>query len=456
MSIGIPIISTFENKGIRSAIKEFQQLETNTEKLGAAAQAGAKVAAIGFTALAAGAAAAGAVLFKAAQAAAEDQAAQQQLATQLQATTNATSLQVKGVEDFIDKTQRATGQADDKLRPALGRLAAATGDVNKAQDLLNIALNLSAATGKDVESISNALARAQEGAYGPLEKLGIGYEKGEIKARGFEDVQKDLEERFSGAALAKANTYEGVMARLGITFDELKETVGYKILPIMTDLGDAALRIGEAFGDKGAAGGIAQLRKEIVNLGTDSNGLMNTFGNIYDNFAGFVNGVMSALAPILATVRFLTTGNLSDYTPPGLPRFKDLMAQNAGTTYAVTSRQAEAQFKLSGTTPTLGGGSAGVGGGGGGGTSGGRTISGAGKITGNTPDPVFMDMGQALASDFSQMGLGGIQGLNGANITINLEAGLVSSPATVGQDIIDAILAAQRNSGAVFAPAATL
>jgi hypothetical protein len=362
-------------------------------------------------------------------------------------------LQIKGVEDFIDKTQRATGVADDKLRPALGRLAGATGDVNKAQDLLNIALNLSAATGKDVETISNALARAQEGAYGPLEKLGIGYEKGEIKARGFEDVQKDLEERFSGAALAKAGTYEGVMARLGITFDELKETVGYKILPLMTDLGDAALRIGDAFGEKGAAGGIAQLRKEIVNLGTDGAGMKNTFASIYDAIVGFVNGVQAALAIPMAAIHFLRTGDLGTYTVKKLPSFADLMASNPQTSYAVTSRQAETNFGLGGNTPTLGGGSAGGGAGGGGGTTG-RSISGAGKITGKTPEPVFFDMGQPLASDFSQMGLGGIQGLNGA--TINIDAGLISSPATIGQDIIDAILAAQRNSGAVFAPAATL
>ena len=319
MSIGIPIISTFEDKGIKAALQSFKQLETNTEKAGAVAQAAAKVAAIGFAAMAASAAAAGAVLFKAAQAAAEDQKAQQQLASQLRATTDATSLQVKGVEDFIDKTQRATGQADDKLRPALGRLAAATGDVSKAQDLLNIALNLSAATGKDVETISNALARAQEGAYGPLEKLGLGYEKGEIKARGFEAVQKDLEERFSGAAQAKANTYEGVMARLKITFDELKESVGYKVLPIMTQLGDSALRIGDAFGKDGAAGGIAQLRKEIVNLGTDASGLQNVFASIYDFIASFVNGVQGALAIPMAMIHFLRTGDMGNYTIKKIP-----------------------------------------------------------------------------------------------------------------------------------------
>ena len=436
MSIGIPIISTFEDKGIKAALQSFKQLETNTEKAGAVAQAAAKVAAIGFAAMAASAAAAGAVLFKAAQAAAEDQKAQQQLASQLRATTDATSLQVKGVEDFIDKTQRATGQADDKLRPALGRLAAATGDVSKAQDLLNIALNLSAATGKDVETISNALARAQEGAYGPLEKLGLGYEKGEIKARGFEAVQKDLEERFSGAAQAKANTYEGVMARLKITFDELKESVGYKVLPIMTQLGDSALRIGDAFGKDGAAGGIAQLRKEIVNLGTDASGLQNVFASIYDFIASFVNGVQGALAIPMAMIHFLRTGDMGNYTIKKIPSFAELMKSNPMTSYPVTTRQAESQLSFGANTlvPSLAG------------------ADFVPKLKTSSQPP---SMGNSIQGIDSLM-TGGLPTLDLSGVTINIDAGLISSPATVGQEIIDAILAAQRDSGVVFQPATGL
>jgi hypothetical protein len=438
--ISIPIVTEFDGGGISKAVAQFKNLETASDKVGFVAKKAAQTAAIGFAALAASAAAAGAVLFKAAEAAAEDQKAQQQLASQIKATTDATDVQIKGVEDFIDKTQRASGIADDKLRPALGRLSAATGDVNKAQDLLNVALDLSAATGKDVTTIAGALARAQEGAYGPLEKLGIGYEKGEVKARGFEAVQKDLEERFSGAALAKAGTYEGVMARLGITFDELKETVGYKILPLMTDLGDAALRIGDAFGKKGAAGGIAQLRAEIVSLGTDGAGMKNTFASIYDAIVGFVNGVQAALAIPMAAIHFLRTGDLGTYTVKKLPSFADLMAQNPQTSYAVTSRQAEAQFNLGVNTITPSSGASG----------------GAPGITkrGATPPTIF-DKTEGNAGGFENAGIGGIQGF--PNLTINLDASssLISSPATIGQDIIDAILAAQRNSGQVFAPAVT-
>ena len=52
-------------------------------------------------------------------------------------------------------------------------------------------------------------------------------------------------------------------------------------------------------------------------------------------------------------------------------------------------------------------------------------------------------------------GLAGLPNLDFSNLTIQVDAGLIASPATVGEDIITAILAAQRNSGVVFAPAVT-
>jgi hypothetical protein len=74
-----------------------------------------------------------------------------------------------------------------------------------------------------------------------------------------------------------------------------------------------------------------------------------------------------------------------------------------------------------------------------------------GKIQKSEP-PVF-DKTSGNAGGFEQAGIGGIGPFD--NLVINLDAGLVSSPATIGQDIIDAILAAQRDSGVVFAPAVT-
>jgi hypothetical protein len=441
MALAIPIITEFDGKGIKSALNEFKNLETGTEKIGFAAQQAAKLAVIGFAALGASAAAAGAVLFKAAQAAAEDQAAQVQLANSIKATTTASDLQIKGVEEFIDKTQRATGVADDNLRPALGRLVRATGDVTKAQDLLNLSLNLSASTGKSVETVANAVAKAQEGSYGALAKLGVGYDVATLKAAGFEKVQGMLEDRFGGSAAEKAKTYEGVVARLKITLGELQESIGYKVLPILTKLGDSAVRVAEAFGIDGAAGGVKQLRFEIVSLGTDSNGMINTFGKIYDAIIGFTNGVMAALAIPLAAINFLRTGDLGTYTVKKLPSFADLMAANPTTTRPVSTQQAESMFNFS---------------------------SGAGAVAGNVPasipslpskrasEPPISAMPTGTGYNSMAGGLAGIPGVDFGNFVFNIDAGLISSPASIGQDIIDAILAAQRDSGAVFAPASGL
>jgi len=437
MALAIPIITEFDGKGIKSALNEFKNLESGTEKVGFAAQQAAKLAVIGFAALGASAAAAGAVLFKAAQAAAADQAAQVELANAIKASTTASDLQIKGLEEFVDKTQRATGVADDNLRPALGRLVRATGDVTKAQDLLNLSLDLSASTGKSVEATANALAKAQEGSFGALAKLGVGYDAATLKAAGFEKVQGMLEDRFGGSAAEKAATYEGVVARLKITLGELQESIGYKVLPILTKLGESAVRIAEAFGLKGAAGGVAQLGKEITTLGTDADGMINTFGKIYNSIAGLVNGIMNALAIPLSVINFLRTGELGNYKVKGLPTFDQLTAQNPMSNRPVSTQQAEAMF--AGSTPSA--------------------IAGAtpasipsipAKVRNSEPPLSAMPRG---TGDFTMEG--GIAGIDFSNVTFNIDAGLISSPATVGQDIIDAILAAQRNSGQVFAPAVT-
>lgn len=198
-----------------------------------------KVAAAAFAAAAAAAAAyAGKLAIEGVKAAIEDEAAQQRLASALEATTGATQAQIKAVEDQILKTSLATGVADDKLRPALQRLATATGSLDQSQKLLNLALDISAGTGKDVETVSNALAKAYEGNTTSLERLGIGLDKGEVKSRGLESAISDLSNLYGGSALEKANTFEGQIQRLKVGFDEAKESVGAALLPALRDLLD--------------------------------------------------------------------------------------------------------------------------------------------------------------------------------------------------------------------------
>ena len=193
-------------------------------------------------AFAAAGAAAGAYAIKLAvdgvKAAIEDEAAQVRLAGALRAATGATEAQIKATEDQILKMSLATGVGDDKLRPALQRIALSTGDLSKAQDLLSIAMDTAQATGKPLETVANAIGKAYDGNTAALGKLGIGLSAAELKTMSFTDVQTKLTDLFGGAAAANAETYAGRMERLKVTFDEAKETIGYKLLPIIQGLVD--------------------------------------------------------------------------------------------------------------------------------------------------------------------------------------------------------------------------
>ena len=214
-------------KKLGTAENEVQGFGGKLEKFG-------KVAAAAFAAAAAAAAAyAGKLAIEGVKAAIEDEAAQKRLATALENVTGATNDQIAAVEAQILKQSLATGVADDQLRPALQRLATSTGDVKKSQDLLSLALDIAAAKGISVETAANALAKAYDGNTGALTRLGVGLSAAEVKTLGFEGTVKALSDTFGGSAATQAETFEGRIARLKVTFDETKEAVGTALLPIV-------------------------------------------------------------------------------------------------------------------------------------------------------------------------------------------------------------------------------
>lgn len=217
--------------------KEVEGFGGKLEKFG-------KIAAAAFAAAAAAAAAyAGKLAIEGVKAAIEDEAAQKRLALALQNVTGATEAQIAAVEEQISKTALATGVADDKLRPALQRLATATGSVSESQKLLTLALDISAATGKDVETVSNALGKAYEGNTASLARLGIGLSAAEIKTMGLQGAVTQLGQTFGGAAATQANTFEGQIARLRVGFDEAKEAIGAQLLPVIQRLLDYVVNV---------------------------------------------------------------------------------------------------------------------------------------------------------------------------------------------------------------------
>ena len=203
---------------------------------GKVAEFGKKAAAAFAVAAAAAVAYAGKLAVDGVRAAIQDEQAQTRLAGALRAATGATNEQIAAVEEQILKTSLATGVADDQLRPALQRLTAATGDVEKSQKLLNLALDVSKATGKPLEAVTNALGRAYEGNTSSLARLGIGLSTAELKTLGYEGAVKKLSDLYGGAAAANADTFQGRIDKLKVAFDETKESIGTALLPIVDRL----------------------------------------------------------------------------------------------------------------------------------------------------------------------------------------------------------------------------
>jgi hypothetical protein len=227
-----------------------------------------------FGALAIGATAAfGAItvgLTKAVKAAMEDQASQVELQRQLEKTFGANEALVGSAERYISVTQLRYGTSDVELRASLGTLVRATGDLTKSQDLLNTAQDISAATGKDLASVSLALAKASQGQFTALSKLGIPLDDATKKSKDFEKVVGLLNDQFGGAAEAAANTFGGQIKILNGQFGEILETIGAALLPYLQKLSQflvenvapAIQRITTVIGEKGLIAGFQQLNYE--------------------------------------------------------------------------------------------------------------------------------------------------------------------------------------------------
>lgn len=179
---------------------------------------------------------AGKLLVDGVKSALEDEAAQAKLAGTLKRVADASDATVAAVEKFITKTSIATGVTDDNLRPAFDRLVRSTGDVEKAQQALQVALDISAATGKDLNLVTQAIGRSLDGNSTSLGKVAGGFEAADLKGKSFSDLLPILAERFGGAATAQAETFQGKLDRLNIAFNEAKETVGSYVIDALTPL----------------------------------------------------------------------------------------------------------------------------------------------------------------------------------------------------------------------------
>jgi len=172
----------------------------------------------------------------AAKAAAQDAAARDKMMGVLERTTGATEAQAAAIDDWIGKLSLATGVADDDLRPAMARLAASTGDTAKAQEALRIAMDVSAATGKDLGTVAAAIGKAYDGSTGGLSRLGVGLDQATLKTKDMTLIMGQLADMTGGAMARQADTAAGQYAIFTNQMNELKESLGAGLLPVIQAL----------------------------------------------------------------------------------------------------------------------------------------------------------------------------------------------------------------------------
>ena len=398
-TLKLSILADVDNlkKNLDSGSKEVEGFGGKLEKFG-------KVAAAAFAAAATAAVAyAGKLAIEGVKAAIEDEAAQNRLANALKNVTDATDTQIQSVEKQITKMSLAFGVADDQLRPAYQRLAVATGSLTEAEEGLQLALDISAATGKSVEAVANALGKAYEGNTGALGRLGIGLSTAEIKSLGLDGTMNQLAKTFGGAATTQANTLEGQIARLKVGFDEAKESVGAALLPTVERLmnyfvntlipkfqeakNKAIDPIIKAFKDNEQA-----LRdlwsftktylvpifentlvKAIEGVGKTIAGIINIVGTVVREIKKLANDAISFINDIIRAYNRLPFNNINTITPISMGGGGGSITTPGGQVIPITGGTAgggtSAGITGGGTTTTIGG------------TSGGTATGGATGVT---------------------------------------------------------------------------
>jgi hypothetical protein len=242
------------------------------------------------------------------KAAIDDAKSQEILALAMINTGKATDFQVAQAEKLIGKMQITAAVADDELRPAFQKFFIATGDVTKSQKLLQIALDASAGTGKDLDSVSQAMSKSLAGSDVALVKL-------IPSIRGATDPMQVLEDTFKGAAEAAADT--DPYQRISIIMGEIQEIIGTLLLPILESFADWFVqtypKIQDFFSNVGDAINSPEVKEALENLNDSFGNLGDTLTELFaipnqpdaKNFALFFEGIAKTIEFIVASVDFV-------------------------------------------------------------------------------------------------------------------------------------------------------
>lgn len=440
--IKVHIYGDYTDKDIKRAQRDLESLKTTT---------GTTSAAFGYlkTAAVGAAIAAGAMAIKFGVDGVQAFIADEEAAAKLAQTMNNLGLahDTDAVEAMIDALQRETGVADDELRPAYGRLVTSLGDTAKATSSLKLAMDISAGTGKSLDTVVQALGKAYDGNVGGLQRLGIGLDKSILKTGDMQVITAALAEKFAGQAATAADTYQGKINRLSVGFNELQESFGAGFLMglsgAQTGIGDVTTSmeemqptlqtLGETIGETIVA--TLQLTKMAIDAKT-----------AFDDWKESSGALGDAVGTILAPLGLITGGIIAvrDAAVAAEAAIRRLMgSQNEGRVLAQIAVNAgdgnAPRPEYDSQVPT-------------GARANGGPVSAGGTYLVGEKGPEILTMGSMSGYVHSNDSIRAAA-KGGNSYTINLAATPGTDKRRLGQELVEAIRAFEKANGNVFAAA---
>lgn len=223
----------------------------------------------------------------------------ERLALNLKGSAKATDEQVTAAEGYLRKITLTTGVMKGELRPALSQLASSTHDTTKAQELLTLAVDISAAKGKPLEQVSMALSRAYNGNTTALGRMGIQTRDASGKTKDFATIQAELQSQVGGTAEALGKTSAGAYDIAKAKMEMLKADIASKMLPAFTAFTDKIVGVVDWLsrmpqGMQQAAIGLVALAAAAGPLSTILGAILKGGGAIIKAFANMGSGAVAA------------------------------------------------------------------------------------------------------------------------------------------------------------------
>jgi hypothetical protein len=277
-NIRIDIASVFKEKGFKDASKASSGLETQFKRLGRTFLTVFSAAAI--------------VKFgkDSVRAFAEEEKAAKRLEQTLKGVN--LGFTTPAVEAYLKQLEQSTFVADDQLRPALEKLVRTTGSLTTSQDLLATAIDMSAGSGFDLVTVASDLGRAYLGNARGLSKYNTSLTRADLQTKSFAEIQKVLNDQFSGQRAAFLTTYAGRLEMINTAYGNMQETVGQGLV--------------DAFGMLAGESGISGATSAMEEFGTISADVIRGLGFYVGQLTSKIGGNGGLMSAITGTAM---TGN---------------------------------------------------------------------------------------------------------------------------------------------------